>query len=939
VVEESARHRAYAHEPSAAALAFAAFASSTGSRVRTDSVTRAAVAPDASHILLTPEVVVAPSDSGAVARLLPALAEHGLHLTFRSGGTSLSGQAVTDSVLLDVRRGFRGIELLDDGARVRVQGGATLRSVNQRLAPFGRRLGPDPSSEVACTIGGIVANNSSGMACGTEENSYSTLESVEVILASGTRIDTSAVDADERLRTLEPDLYQGLLNLRDRVRGNPESVRRLREQFAIKNTMGYGLNSFLDHDRASQILARLLVGSEGTLGFLASVTFTTVPMRAHRATSLAVFESLAAAAAAVPSLIEADVALVELMDSVSLDVARATNPRIAEFLGTNVGGAALLVERQTDDASAVITHAAGLRDLLIGLSGVSRVSPATDRTSRDELWHMRKGLYAAVAASRPPGTTALLEDVAVPVEHLPKACQELTSLFDRHGYERSVIFGHAKDGNVHFMITDRFSGDRLETYRRFTDDLVDLVLGQGGSLKAEHGTGRVMAPFVRRQYGDELYDVMVQVKSLFDPQCVLNPGVVVGAPADAHLLHVKTTSPADSEIDSCVECGYCEPVCPSKDLTLTPRQRIALRRSEQAAAADGFDLPASPARDFELVETCATDGMCQTACPVLIDTGALVRRLRSDAVPPAAQQVAKVAARHWGGITRAVSSGLTLASHIPPVAEAVTKALRAIAPAEVSPVWSRFLPAGGRSRAHLRGSSATSDVVLLPSCMGTIFGGAHGVSAAFLSVCERAGINTRVPDDVAGLCCGTPWSSKGLVDGGELMEERLRIAVTRWAGPADLTVIVDASTCTSAVQRVVAPVSESRTLRVVDVVQFTADELLPRLVISGRIDRVGVHPTCGTEKLGSRDALLRIAQACAQRVVVADDWGCCAMAGDRGLLHPELTESATMREARELVAADATEYVSDNRACQIALARATGREFRHVVELLEELTR
>jgi len=462
---------------------------------------RLAMANDASHYLLTPQAVAVPHGADEVARLLRASAVQGVSLTFRSGGTSLSGQAVTDGVLVDTRRHFRDVQVLDDGQRVRVQPGATVRQVNARLAPHRRKLGPDPASESACTVGGVVANNSSGMACGTEHNTYRTLESLVMVLPSGTVVDSGARDADERLRSLEPDLHQGLARLRDRVRADGASVRTIEHQFAMKNTMGYGLNSFLDHTRPVDVLAHLVVGSEGTLAFVAEATFRTVPVHAHAATGLLVFDDLGAATGSLAALVSTRPATIELLDAVSLRVAQQDRQADAALRGIAVDRqAALLVEYQEPTAEALADRRASSAGVLDDLPLASPVELTGDPQTRARLWHIRKGLYAAVAGARPSGTTALLEDIVVPVPALLHTCDELTGLFSRHGYEESVIFGHAKDGNIHFLLNERFDDPRnLDRYQRFTEDMVDLVLGEGGSLKAEHGTGRIMAPYVRRR--------------------------------------------------------------------------------------------------------------------------------------------------------------------------------------------------------------------------------------------------------------------------------------------------------------------------------------------------------------------------------------------------------------------------------------------------------
>ncbi|MGN0126372.1 FAD-binding oxidoreductase, partial [Glutamicibacter soli] len=238
-------------------------------RVKTRSIDRVAYASDASHYLYTPQAVVLAKDAREVSQLLAAANRNNQPVTLRSGGTSLAGQASGDGLMIDVRKNFRGITVLDGGQRVRVQPGATIRQVNARLGVYGTKLGPDPASEAACTVGGVIANNSSGMACGTEFNTYRTLESMTFVLPSGTMVDTAAPDADAQLAAAEPQLVATLEKLRDRVRSNPDSVAKIEKHFALKNTMGYGINAFLDFDSPAQLMAHLIIGSEGTLAFVA----------------------------------------------------------------------------------------------------------------------------------------------------------------------------------------------------------------------------------------------------------------------------------------------------------------------------------------------------------------------------------------------------------------------------------------------------------------------------------------------------------------------------------------------------------------------------------------------------------------------------------------------------------------------------------------------
>ncbi len=394
------------------------------------------------------------------------------------------------------------------------------------------------------------------------------------------------------------------------------------------------------------------------------------------------------------------------------------------------------------------------------------------------MWHIRKGLYATVAGNRPSGTTALLEDIAVPVGSLASTCENLTGLFDRHGYEESVIFGHAKDGNIHFLLNERFDRpELLDRYVAFTQDMVELVLGNDGTLKAEHGTGRIMAPFVRRQYGDELYEVMLEVKRLCDPAGLLNPGAVLSQDPLSHVSNLKLAPPVEAEVDRCVECGYCEPVCPSKDLTLTPRKRIVLRRElAKATQAGDAKLVAELERDYQYdgIDTCAVDGMCQTSCPVLIDTGQLVKRLRSEQRSRVEQGTWNQAAKHWEVLTRSASQALTTAQQVPTLVKAATTIGRSVLGTETVPLWENDIPKGGPRRRPIVAENPAA--VYFSACIGSMFGPGDetaGVNLAFATLARRAGVKVCTPAKIGSLCCGTPWKSKGLSVGYRTMASQV----------------------------------------------------------------------------------------------------------------------------------------------------------------------
>jgi D-lactate dehydrogenase len=922
--------------------------------VSTRAFDRVAKAPDASHYLLTPKAVVTPEGVEEIACLFAFANEHREQLTFRSGGTSLSGQSSSDAILVDTRRHFRSVQVTSDGMVAQCGPGATVRQVNARLLRHGRKLGPDPASEIACTIGGVVANNSSGMACGITENAYQTLRSAVFVTPRGTIVDTSNVDSDAALVAAEPELCRVLMRLRAEIISDPHLSAEISRQYRIKNTMGYGLNSLVDHDTPSQILAHLLVGSEGTLGFIAEVTFNTVPLRKHSLTALLVFHSIQEATEALVDIVDSEPAIVELMDAASLKAA-ATDPLAAAALPTIevLDHCALLIEYQTDEADELIVIRENAERLFSRMNLATTPSLSGDAGRRAALWRIRKGLYPTIAGNRPTGTTALLEDIAVPVANLSELCTRLRQLFSSHGYDDAVIFGHAKDGNIHFLITERFdSPTGIGRYRSFTEGLVDLVLSSGGTLKAEHGTGRVMAPFVERQFGSTLYRMMLEIKKAADPNGILNPDAIFTSDPDHYLYHLKSTPTVEEEVDRCVECGYCEPVCPSQDLTTTPRERIVVRRAIADAEALGDMALARALRrdeDYDSVETCAVDGMCQTACPVLINTGDLVRRIRAESAGAVKNGAWSLASNSWAPVSDAAAAVLTVASRIPAsVPRNASIVARAVLGKDSVPLWTRDLPAGGQRRSRLNGGSrgtTTPDAVYFPSCVGRMFGSEDrgaGVGPALLSLAELGGKNLVMPPGIDALCCGTPWKSKGLRSGYDDMIARLAESLWTMTDEGRIPIVSDNSSCSEGltqVAEIIGQRSSEPPMRVIDAVDYAASEILPRLKIDRMLGRVAVHPTCSSTRAGSNANLLLLANAVAHEAVVPDDWGCCGFAGDRGMLHPELTAQASRREAAEVNDGDFDAYVSCNRMCEIGMSRATHRRYEHVIELVERLTR
>ena len=894
--------------------------------ISTREIDRYRISSDASHFAFIPSALATPQTTQDVVSLFTYATQEKKQVTFRSGGTSLSGQAVTDGVMIDSRKFFRKIEVLDNGLRVRVQPGATVRAVNARLSRFGRKLGPDPASEIAATIGGVIANNSSGMACGITDNTYRTLESAIVVLPSGAVINTADADSDSKLNEIAPELYREIGALRDLIRSSTDLHERIKNQYLIKNTMGYGLNSFIDFDSVVDIFLHLLIGSEGTLGFVSEATFRTVPLHSKAATTLLIFENLPAATAVLEQLMGTKPATIELMDSASLRAGKVDLGSIELK-----DHAALLVEYQSDDQESLLETLSSATQLHAQLGAVNNFQLTTNEVTRSNLWSIRKGLYASVAGARPSGTTALLEDIAVPVPRLADTCLALQALFTKYHYEDAVIFGHAKDGNIHFLINEDFTDAlKVERYQKFTEDMVELVLENHGSLKAEHGTGRMMAPFVERQFGADLYEIMKRVKRAFDPLSILNPGVLISGDSLAHIRNIKFHPTIEAVADNCVECGYCEPVCPSKDLTTTPRQRIVLRRA-LVDAKEGTDFPLLSAlkkqSEYGVEESCAVDGMCASSCPLGINTGSLVTELRSERNQGLPGVIGEQVAEHWNLVTKSLATVLNIAHYIPEsIISPINSALRDLVGHDRLPLWNRALPKGGNERVAKQDVNA--EFVLFSSCLESLF--ESETNQALQSLAAKSSISFRIPESIANLCCGTPWKSKGLQDGYASAIDSTIKALLEASDGGKLPIVCENSSCSQGILEAIRSRKESG-LRIIDAVDYAAEYLLPKLTVNQKLDSVALHPTCSSTSLGSNKNLELLAHSISRDVVIPEGWGCCAFAGDRGLLHPELTASATRAEAQSLKGKNFDAYLSTNLTCEIGMARATGQRYEHIL--------
>ncbi|WP_405466268.1 FAD-binding oxidoreductase [Streptomyces anulatus] len=918
-------------------------------------------ASDASPYRFLPRVVLVPEDLDDISAILSYAHGKGRDVVFRAAGTSLNGQAQGEDILVDVRRHWTGVEVLDDGARARIRPGTTVLRANIALARHGRLLGPDPASAIACTVGGVVANNASGMTAGTTRNSYRTLASLTFVLPSGTVVDTADPAADEELARAEPELCAGLMELKADIEADEELAARIRAKYTIKNTNGYRLDAFLDGATPVRILRGLMVGSEGTFGFISEVVFDTLPLDRRISSALLFFPSLTAAAAAVPRFNEAGAIAVELMDGNTLRASVSVPGVPADWAALPRTTTALLVEFRAADEAGQEAFERAADAVVAGLDLVVPAVSVTNAFTRDPetiagYWKARKAFVTAVGGSRPSGTTLITEDFAVPPARLADACEALLELQSRHGFDAAVA-GHAAHGNLHFLLAfDAAKPADVERYDAFMQEFCALVVDRfDGSLKAEHATGRNIAPFLEREWGPRATELMWRTKQVIDPAGVLAPRIVLDRDPRAHLRGLKTIPKVEAVADPCIECGFCEPTCPSEDLTTTPRQRIVLRR-EMMRQVDGSPVEAGllDAYGYDAVDTCAGDSTCKLACPVGIDTGAMMKGFRHLRHTPREERIAALTAKNFAVVEASARLAVAVADTVGdrvgdgPLGAVTRLARKAVRP-DLVPEWLPRIP-GAAARRLPRTDRVGASAVYYPACVNRIFAGPDGLpglslAEAVVAVSGRAGKPVWIPENVAGTCCATIWHSKGYDAGNRIMANRIVEAAWGWTAGGALPLVVDASSCTLGIAEEVVPyLSEDnralhRELTVVDSLVWAADELLPELTVFRTAGSAVVHPTCSMEHLGDVGQLRALAEACADEVVVPDDAGCCAFAGDRGMLHKELTDSATAKEAAEVALRPYDLHLSANRMCEIGMERATGQPYRSALIELEHATR
>ncbi len=432
---------------------------------------------------------------------------------------------------------------------------------------------------------------------------------------------------------------------------------------------------------------------------------------------------------------------------------------------------------------------------------------------------------------------------------------------------------------------DLNSADGASRFEGLLNDMADLTVGKfNGSLKAEHGTGRNMAPFVQYEWGGDLYDIMWRIKILADPNHILNPDVLLTKDDKLHIKNLKQMPIVSNEVDLCVECGFCEQVCPSSGLTMTPRQRIAIQREVAMGHTDSSVLEDYA---YDGVDTCATDGLCEIACPVNINTGSYIKSLRQDEHSSSTNRLSLWAANHFDFVQSIARFGLTV----------------------------------GKGMEALVGTSG----------MRVISKGMHHIG-------EKTGQILTIPNGIQSTCCSQPFSSKGYADAAALIQEKAINLLWSFSKEGTLPIVVDTSPCTYQFLRPNSKLNASAKsklsqLKIVDIVEYLSKCVtaidLPKLQKD-----VALHPTCSTEKMGDTGSMEILANAITETVHKPIHWGCCGFAGDKGMNTPELNQSAVKKELNEVEGIP--EGYSTSRTCEMGMSGESDPYYRSLAYLVHE---
>ncbi|MDL0089506.1 FAD-binding and (Fe-S)-binding domain-containing protein [Campylobacter gastrosuis] len=904
---------------------------------------------DASCYNYTPRVVVKAVNEDEIISLLKIATKYETPVTFRAAGSSLSGQCSSDKVLIIANDGFKGIKINDDASVIELDCGVIASEANNALKPFSKKIGPDPATITTALIGGILNNNSSGMCCGVAQNSYNTIHSIRAILLDGTIIDTASDESVESFLNTHKHIANGLFKLRDEILADDELVSLIKRKYKIKNTTGYSINSLLDFSDIRDIINHIFVGSEGTLGFVSKVRYFAVDDFKFKGCGLLFYDDLAQASKAVVKLANLGrdvVVAAEMMDYACLNATKEIEGVPSIIKECKEGYTAILIQSESENEAKLNENLERIKAELSDISMPLTPLYSTDEAEFSSWWRIRKGILPIVAGARKQGTTIVTEDICFTIEKFCDGVAYLQELFKKHNFE-GVIFGHALSGNLHFNITPDFNDPKeYENFSNLVKDMSNDVPNMGGSAKAEHGTGRMVAPFVEVEWGKKAYAINRAIKNLFDEKRLINPDVIISDDPEIYKKNLKAMPknlfniPDNTEIiNRCMECGFCEKHCPSKNLTLTPRQRIAvLREISRLLAQNENDKANELLTQYEYygISTCATCGECFELCPLGINTANIATELRK-AISDKTLNTATKIYNNFANVTKIAKFGLNLYGFGSAIIgeKGVSNLTKTIRNFSVNiPFTPPFMPRSNDFKFSDK-LGFSDKVVYFSACTNRMFkpnakmSDKRNIQEVFESVCKKAKFSVIYPKSLEKMCCG-----KMFVDYENILKtnrEFLKSELLNASQNGKYPVVVDHSSCFYQTAKTL----ENEGLRILDISEFLF-EISSRLSFKVLDKSVLIHKLCLLKRAKKADFIEKLAKMCVKKADVIKSFECCGFAGNKGFFTPELNQSST----RDLKF-EAQNYdfgVSTSGTCEIGLNAYGGIEFKNIVYLVNEAT-
>ena len=940
--------------------------------VRFDPVSRALYSTDASVYQIPPRGVVIPRSADDVVRVVEVAAHHGCSMTARGGGTSQAGQAIGPGLVLDTSKHLNRVLEVNAGERwARVEPGVVLDDLNAQLRPLGLRFAPDISSASRATVGGMMANNSSGARSITYGKTIDHVLEQHVVLADGrvahfrplTPVELATARAGTGIEARAYDVVPRLAaDHRDEIaRRFPKILRRVG---------GYNLDAFVDPDRPVD-LTRLMVGSEGTLGLVIEARLRLVPLPAAKALLVVEFEDLLEALDATPLVLRHRPAAVEVMDAFILGHTRehAALDGLRRALVRSETGTLLCIELYADHADELPARLDALERDLARSRFRCRTERETSLAAQARVWSLRESaLGLSMAMKGDDKTISFVEDTAVAPEKLRDYIERFLQIVGRHGSSAGV-YAHASVGCLHVRpVVNLKTADGVARFEAIANDIADLVLEFGGALSGEHGDGLVRGPFAEKMFGPELYQAFRTVKRTFDPQGLLNPGKIVDSPPIGTNLrygagYVTPDPPSwfdysahgglGRAVEMCSGVGVCRKkqegtMCPSYMATLdemhsTRGRANVLRLAMNGRLADA-GLDDHGVRDA--LDLCLECRACKTECPVGVD----MARLKSEFMAGYwSRHGTPWQARAFGHARRAARWGSRLA----PLSNVVAGSLpgRWVAETVLGIDRRRSLPRWTRDtlsrRAGLRSPATAPPRAVLFADTFTEFADPE-IGVAALDVLDHAGIGARL---VPHGCCGRPFISQGLLADARELAGANAHALYDAAHKGNAIVFVEPS-CLSAVREdapalLHGPAREKALVVAEASVLF--EEYLEAECHAGRAalslrqgpPTILFHAHCHQRSMGLASSARALLSRIPGSTVTDLDAGCCGMAGSFGYTRDHYDMSRAIGERRLLPAArrlpPGGALVAAGTSCRHQVAHFAGVGASHPASLLASL--